>query len=392
MNNIPQTNKWLILISFSCLIGMNQILWLTFAPILITTQDFFAISEFKANILTSIFPIIYVIFSIHSGKMIDEKGYKKVVSFAGLIMLVGSGLRFLGLHIYWIVLVGQILIAISQPYILNALNKIITDWFEANEINKATGISIGVLYGGTLIGAFIPPILIKGLYFEGMLLINFFMTLICFLFFISAIKENNFSRTSDSLSIENISILLKNKTLWILSLLIFVAFGYFNGISNWIAPIIEPKNLSELDAGKLTAFLVLGGIFGSITLPILSSKIKNLKLFLILAILTTGLFTYPIFACLNLNSMLGAVFALGFILLGSYPLILIATEFSVRKEDSAKSLAFLEFAGNFGGFFIIFMMEFTKNITGNWHSSLWVLVISMLIALPFAFLLKIKNS
>ena len=70
-------NKWLIIAGFSLLLGVNQFLWLTFATIVISTEAHFGVNEFFANLLTLMFPILFVLLAIHSGKVLDNIGYKK---------------------------------------------------------------------------------------------------------------------------------------------------------------------------------------------------------------------------------------------------------------------------------------------------------------------------
>lgn len=383
--------KWLILISFSILVGVNQLLWLTFAPIVITTQEFFHISEFRANLLTLIFPIVYVVFSFHSGKLIDKKGYKKIVTFAALLMFFGSLIRFFSFHNYWIVFIGQVLIAISQPYMLNAINKITVDWFESKNLHMATGIVIGVLFLGTLVGAFIPAPLIKAFGIKGMLLVNVLISLASLVFFILVIKEKHRKLDAEALSFNTIFSLLKNKRLWIVSTLIFISFGYFNGITNWIAPILEPKNINEIQAGNITAIFILGGILGAFLIPILSDKIAKQQIFIFIAVLSALILTYPILSASNINLIMILAFVLGFALLAGYPILIAITEQMTDHKDAAKAVSFLQLMGNLGGVVVVLTMEFIKNLTGAWSSATLVLVAIVSIALPFTFLLKDKK-
>lgn len=388
--NFSKKTKWLILISFSVLIGVNQLLWLTFAPIIISTQDFFKVSEFEANLLTLIFPIIYVIFSFHSGKLIDKKGYKKIVTFAGLLMLLGSSIRFFSFQNYWLVFSGQALIAISQPYMLNAINKITADWFETKNIQTATGIIIGILFLGTLVGAFIPAPLIEAFGFKGMLLVNVIIALVAIGFFMLVIKEKRTSLAAEALSFSTIFNLLKNKQLWTIAVLIFISFGYFNGITNWIAPILEPKGINEIEAGIITAIFILGGIFGAFLIPLLSDKFGKRQIFIIVAIFSGLILTYPLFNAPSFNWLIFLAFILGFTLLAGYPILIAITEQISEHKDAAKAVSFLQLMGNLGGVLVVLTMEVIKNLTGAWSSATLVLTAIMLIALPFTFALKDK--
>lgn len=386
--NITNKTKWLILAAFSLIVGVNQLLWLTFATIVISTQEHFGVSEFKANLLTLIFPAVYVLLSIHSGGLLDKKGYKKVVSFAAILMLVGSVIRLFGVQNYWVVLFGQLLIAISQPYMTNAINQITSDWFPPEKINTATGLMVGGLFFGMAIGAFISPILIESVGFQGMLLANVAITAVVVMFFLIVIKEKERNQYDESLTMTGIGDLLRNKHLWLISLLVFIAMGYFNGLTNWIAPILEPRGINEEQSGFITALLIFGGIFGAIIIPMLSDKLKKSRFFILLAVITGTLLTYPLLSSFSVNATLAVSFILGFILLAGYPLLIASAERIVPQAHAAKAVSLMQLMGNMGGVIIVLLMETVKNITGSWVDTIYVLVIVMAVAIPLALKLR----
>lgn len=384
-----KSKKWLILISFATLVGINQMLWLSFAPIVATTGEHFGVSEFKANLLTLIFPLIYVLFSIHAGKLIDRKGYKKIVSIAALLMLAGSLLRYVAADTYTLVLLGQVLIALTQPYMLNAINKISGDWFDAKTIHSATGVVIGILFVGTLLGAMLPALLLEHFSFKTMLLFNALITLASVLWFVFTIDEKPL-HSAQALSVASIFELLKIKRLWIIAILIFISFGYFNGLTNWIALILQPRAISELQAGSITAMFILGGIIGATLVPFLSDAWQKRQIFIVLAIVSAIILSYPLLALANFEQALILGFVLGFVLLGGYPILIAATEQIVAAKDAAQAVAFLQLMGNLGGVAVVLSMEGVKVLSGSWQQTIYVLIALMLLALPFA--LKLKDQ
>lgn len=390
--NITNKTKWLILIAFSLIVGVNQLLWLTFATIVISTQEHFGVSEFKANLLTLIFPAVYVLLSIHSGKLLDRRGYKAIVSMAAMLMLVGSVIRLIGVNSYWVVFFGQLLIAIAQPYMTNAINQITSDWFPPEKIGTATGIGIGGLFFGMAIGAFISPVLIESMDFRGMLLINVIITAVVVAFFLLVIKERTGYDTDDhlnALSMQGVGELMKNKRLWLISLIVFIAMGYFNGLTNWIAPILELRGITEEQAGIMTALLIFGGIFGAIFIPMLSDVLRKRQFFIFFATFAGATLTYPLLALFDLTPMMFMSFILGLVLLAGYPLLIAATEKIVPHTQAAQAVSLLQLMGNLGGVLIVLLMEIVKGITGSWADAVYVLVIAMVIAVPLS--LKVKD-
>ncbi|MBB3107853.1 cyanate permease [Psychrobacter luti] len=382
-------NKWLIIAGFSLLLGVNQFLWLTFATIVISTEAHFGVNEFFANLLTLMFPIIFVLLAIHSGKVLDNIGYKKIVSLAALLMLIGSIIRWLGADYYWLVFAGQLLIAIAQPYITNAINQVTSDWFDKSQIATVTGVIMGGMFLATALGAFAPAPLIEAFGFSGMLLINVIITAVAVVGFLLVVAEKPKQQDS-AISLQEIESLLKNKRLWFISLAVFIAMGYFNGLSNWIAPILAPRGIDEATAGIITAMLIVGGILGALLIPLLSDYLQKRRIFLILATLVGASATYPLLYLTTGTITLLLSFILGFFLLAGYPLLIAAAEDTVHASQAAKAVAMLMMMGNLGGVIVVLLMQGVKGLTGSWIPTGWVLIIA--VALASFLVLKIRDK
>lgn len=382
-------NKWLIIAGFSLLLGVNQFLWLTFATIVISTETHFGVNEFFANLLTLMFPIVFVMLAIHSGKVLDNIGYKKIVSIAALLMLIGSIIRWLGADYYLLVFAGQLLIAIAQPYITNAINQVTSDWFDKSQIATVTGVIMGGMFLATALGAFAPAPLIEAFGFSGMLLINVVITAMAVGGFSLVVAEKPKQQDS-AISLHEIESLLKNKRLWFISLAVFIAMGYFNGLSNWIAPILAPRGIDEATAGIITAMLIVGGIVGALLIPLLSDYLQKRRIFLILATLVGASATYPLLYSTTGTTTLLLSFILGFFLLAGYPLLIAAAEDTVHASQAAKAVAMLMMMGNLGGVMMVLLMQGVKGSTGSWTSTGWVLIIA--VALATFLVLKIKDK
>ena len=382
-------NKWLIIAGFSLLLGVNQFLWLTFATIVISTEAHFGVSEFFANLLTLMFPIIFVLLAIHSGKVLDNVGYKKIVSLAALLMLIGSIIRWLGADYYWTVFAGQLLIAIAQPYITNAINQVTSDWFNKSQIATVTGVIMGGMFLATALGAFAPAPLIEAFGFSGMLLINVIITAVAVVGFLLVVAEKPKQQDS-AISLQEIESLLKNKRLWFISLAVFIAMGYFNGLSNWIAPILAPRGIDEATAGIITAMLIVGGILGALLIPLLSDYLQKRRIFLILATLVGASATYPLLYLTTGTTTLLLSFILGFFLLAGYPLLIAAAEDTVHASQAAKAVAMLMMMGNLGGVIMVLLMQGVKGLTSSWIPTGWVLIIA--VALASFLVLKIRDK
>lgn len=265
-SNSNQSNhkRWVVLGGYTLVAGVSQMLWLNFAPLITIIQDRYLVSELEASSLIWVFPGLYVLLSLHAGAWIDRHGYRFTVGLGSIVMAVFACVRiydssFLGL------LIGQIGIAIAQPYIVNGISKLVADWFEEEHHGLATGIGTIGMFLGMAIALALTPAIHAG---AGMQYTMIFFALlaviaaIIFLIFVVENPDQNLATgsTSESTNIlQMFAILFKNKNLIILFLLAFFALGFFNGLTTWLEKILAEQNIGAEDAGLVGAMLILGG-------------------------------------------------------------------------------------------------------------------------------------
>ena len=72
-------SRWWVLAAYAWLMGMSQLLWLSFAPLLGQIQTRYGVSEFTAGLLLLVFPLLYVLLSLPAGTLADRRGYRYAV-------------------------------------------------------------------------------------------------------------------------------------------------------------------------------------------------------------------------------------------------------------------------------------------------------------------------
>ena len=90
--------RWVMLSVYMLAIVINQIMWITFAPITIDAAGFYGVSDLKIGILSMCFMIVYLVVSIPASWIIDTYGIRVgvgtgVVLTAIFGMMRGSRLR-----------------------------------------------------------------------------------------------------------------------------------------------------------------------------------------------------------------------------------------------------------------------------------------------------------
>ena len=129
--------RWVVLAAYMLIAALTQLMWLTYAPISTQTQGLMGFEgEFPIVVLALVFPLIYIPVSIPAGIIIDRKGYRYAVMIGAVLTAGFSFLRIFS-GSYVLVLIGMIGIAVGQPFVLNAITKLVSSWFPSDESSSA---------------------------------------------------------------------------------------------------------------------------------------------------------------------------------------------------------------------------------------------------------------
>lgn len=384
-------NRWAVLMVFFGVAAMSQMLWLNFAPLISFLQVKYATSELMVSLLLLSFPLLYVLLSIHSGVMIDKKGYRYTILVGSVISVLFSFVRIFDDNFY-ILLIGQTGIAIGQPYIVNGISKLVVDWFEKEHVAMATGIGTAGMLIGMALGMGLTPVLNDSIGFQQtMFVFALLSALLTVLFFVFG--KQNHAIPSENVAVDTmkeIKQLLSNKTLFLLFVIAFLALGFFNGLTTWLEPILKPHAINAEQAGIIGAYLILGGIIGSVVIPGLSDKFKKRKPFLILACVVTLVLLYPLCTSDSISTLylLGAL--MGFFFLPGYALLLSMCEEVSGPEKAGTATGVLMLAGNAGAVVVIALMPVVKGDAVLWTNAIYLMI--LLVVITFFCAVRIKET
>lgn len=397
ITNLKKSYRWAVLMAYFGVAAMCQFLWLNLAPLVSFLQAKYNVSELAVSSLLLSFPLLYVLLSIHSGTMIDKKGYRYVILLGSIISSVFACVRIFDANFYMLV-IGQTGIAIGQPYIINGISKLVSDWFDKEDVATATGIGTAGMLIGMAIGMGLTPVLNESLGFRNTMLVFAVLSIILTAIFYFLGKENNLIRSKEVVinAMSEIKLLLTNKNLVVLLIVCFFSLGVFNGLTTWLEPILKPNNVNAEEAGLVGAFMIVGGIIGSLIIPTLSDKLKVRKPFLALCCLAAALIIYPLctMSSLTILYLLGGL--LGFFFLPGYALLLSMCEEMASIEKAGTATGLLMMAGNAGGVVLIFIMPVIIGGNSLWTNAIYLMIALIIVALIFiiGFLKEsfVKNS
>ena len=380
--------KWLYLILFSLVALVSQMLWLNFAPLISFLETKYKVDEFTAGLPVMVFPLVYVLLSINAGAMIDKKGYKKVISFGAIVMSIGSIVRIFDSN-FWMLFAGQCIIAVGQPYIINGISKLVSDWFAEKDAGGAVGIGTAGMFLGMAagVGATLP--LIDATDFQTMQIIMAVVCVVFSLMFVALVKENKKQTDGPSSvgGLKDYALLLKNKNILVINILAFLSLGFFNGYFNWSEKIMKEIGINADQSSMVGTALIVAGIIGAGIVPLISDKIGKRKIFMVIAAVSATLISYPLLTSSDYGLLIILAAVMGFIFLPGYAILLTCGEEEAGKAKAGASTGLIMLSGNLGGTIVIMVMEMIKG-DGSWKPAIYFCVGIMVLAVIFAFILK----
>jgi len=380
--------RWVMLSVYMIIIAVNQLLWITFAPITNEAVQHYGVSDLKIGILSMCFMIVYLVVSIPASWIIDTYGIRIGVGMGAVFTGLFGLLRGLVSSNFNLLLMAQIGIAIGQPFLLNAITKVAARWFPIEERATASGLGTLSSYLGILTGMILTPWLVNGSGIPRMLHIYGIFALISAVVFIVFVRERppvapcRPDQEERALALDGLKLIFKNKDFNWLMLIFFIGLGVFNAVTTWIENILSPRGFTSVQAGITGGLMIAGGILGAIILPVLSDHYRKRIPFIMIAIAGAAISLIGITVATNYIMVLISGAAFGFFLLSSGPIGFQYGAEITYPISEGTSNGFLLLAGQISGILFIFGMNgFKSSSTGSMTGPLVVLIFLMAVSL-----------
>lgn len=383
--------RWAILLSFMAIAAVNQLLWISFAPITGPATAYYGVSDLSIGLLSVSFMVVYIFVSIPASWVIDTYGFRIAVGI-GAVLTGGFGLlRGLGAASYNVVLLAQIGIAVGQPFILNAVTKVAARWFPLEERATASGFGSLGIYLGIVAGLVLTPYLVARDGIAGVLRAYGFVSVLAALIFLLVARERPptppdlLAQEPRSLVFDGLKQILRKRDFLILMLIFFVGLGVFNGVTTWIEDILRPRGFSPDQAGITGGLMIAGGIIGALVLPSLSDRSHRRVPFIVLSLGGAAVGLTGVAFAASYWLLLASALGLGFFLLSSGP---IGFQYGAEvaypaPEGTSNGLILL--MGQIAGIIFIFGMDSLRSpTTGSMSASLGLLIGLMVVSFLLA--------
>ncbi len=279
-----------------------ELQWLTHAPIARVAESFYSnqtqtYSWLGIDSIALAYMIIYLIMCLPASYIIDTYSVKTGLNLGAILTIVGTIIKGFGAHSLLWVFIGQLFLAIAQPFILNAVTAFSVRWFQLDERAIVAGLLALAQFIGILFAMLLTPMLVESSpesmnYGEGidsMLMIYMIPTVVAAILFLLFFKEKPadlpFDIQHERLNFkQGIIHMLQLKDAILVMILFTIGLGIFNAISTLVDAITANLNIKDSD-GLIGGIMLIGGIIGAVVIPFLSDHYRKRKLFLVICMI-----------------------------------------------------------------------------------------------------------
>eukprot|EP01135_Chromosphaera_perkinsii_P001434 Nk52_evm2s169 gene=Nk52_evmTU2s169 len=378
----------------------NAVMWISFSPVACKAATYFDVSQGTINWLSIVFMACYIPLGFVSSYVLDSKGlFKGVVLCGALLNFVGGWARYASSFAstddkFGVIMVGQIIAACAQPFILNSPTKLAAMWFGDKE--RTTANMVGTVSNpiGLAVSMVISPIVVTSPDdVETLLLVHAILASVCGLLSLLLRDEPPTPPTSSAaeLSYPFLKGLKEcfSKPHYIILLFAFgMGLGYVNTMTTILGQIANPQGYSDSESGLMGALLLGGGVIGSAILSPVVDRTKKYKTVLKVCF-AIGTAAGIWFACVmkpgNLIQLYISCLIIGVCAFIVLPVTLELGVESTYPVAEGTSAGFLWMSGQIFGIILIFTADALKgpysntsgecneNAGGDMTDSLWAM-------------------
>ncbi|MFE7721719.1 MFS transporter [Nocardia rhizosphaerihabitans] len=333
--------------AFALVGAATQLVWLTYAPVTTVAAEHFVVSESAVGWLANMFPLLYVVLAVPAGILLD-RWFRPALIAGAVLTALGAGLRLLH-DGFAVVFVGQTVVAVAQPLVLNAITGIAGHYLD--EKDRPTGIAVGTastfagMAAAFVLGAALPAesqlgtLAAIGALFPGAAAV--WLT-------IELVRGGSGPAASTQTSLSALRATLGDSYTRRLCLAVFFPFGTFVALATYGQALLEPAGVSADAASIVLLINVLAGVVGCAVVPVAVLR-RGVELPAVMVGLTASALACLLVAVApGLATGFLAFVLIGLTLLPALPIVLtMAERHTGAAEGTAAGLIWM--TGNLGG-------------------------------------------
>ncbi|KAJ3627392.1 hypothetical protein MTP99_014772 [Tenebrio molitor] len=156
-------SRWIVLTIFIVYAAVNSYQWVEYSIINNIVMKYYNVSAVTVEWTSIIYMALYAPLVIPASYVLDKKGLRVAGLIGGLGTTLGTAIKVFstGRDSFWLVLLGQGIVAASQLLILCLPPRIAAVWFKPNEVSTACSLGVFGTQLGCAIGFVLSPIIVQ---------------------------------------------------------------------------------------------------------------------------------------------------------------------------------------------------------------------------------------
>lgn len=391
MTERGQRHRWEVVAAYAAVAGANQLLWLTFTPLTTPAAHHYHVSVQAIGWLSEVFPLLYVVLAVPAGAALD-RWFRPSLATGAVLTALGATVRMVGPG-FAAVLAGQVVVAVAQPLVLNAVTKLAGSYLP--ESQRPQGIAVGsaglfvgmvvaLVLGATLGGGHIPLLVALGAALSLAAAAG-----LCF----GLLRPGDWE-TASAGGRGLAGALNGLRTVWgdgayrLLVGMVVIGFGVFIALATWLQALLGRNGIGADEAGYLLVAMVVAGVVGAATLPapVLNRGAHRAMIGVSVLAAAGGCVVLALVHVVVVDAVVLAV--MGLLLLTNLPIILELAERGAG-ELGGTATAGLWLAGNGGGIVVALIIQ---ALLGDPTTAFVVLGAISLLGLPLVWRLQLDPA
>ncbi|MGH2843072.1 MAG: MFS transporter [Solirubrobacteraceae bacterium] len=339
--------------AYAFLGSASQLLWLTFTPITTPAAHHYGVSVSDVGWLSEIFPLFYVLLAVPAASLLD-RWFRPTLAIGAFLTALGGVLRLGGAGFGW-ALAGQLLIALAQPLVLNAVTGLASAYLSPE--SRPAGIAIGSagIFMGMLVSLALGSALGGG-QIHALLVVDAVYGVMSGAGLLVALALGEHPPISgENTGMHGLRTVWRDRDIRRLAGVAFIGFGLFVAFTTWFQALLKPAGIHASAAGWVLVATVTAGVIGAALLPPLVARRRADHLLYRLAAGATcaACVLFALWKWVPAISVAACLF--GFLLLACLPVLLeVAERLAGGAGTSATALIWL--SGNAGGIVLALLM------------------------------------
>lgn len=337
-------SRWSVVVGFSLVGATTQVVWLNFAGVTTAAAAHYGVSENAVGWLAQVFPLLYVVLAIPAGMVLD-RWFRGGLVIGTYLTAVGAAMRLGGDgDDFGPVLAGQIVAAVGQPLVLNAITGLAARYLAPRHRPAGIAICTASTFAGMVLAFALSAVFPAGAQLRALLHVTaLFAVAATFTLEVVLRPSPEEHRTRAALRVAWGDGFIR----WV-CLLVFLPFGTFVGLSTFTQALLEPAGVSGSTASVILLLTVVAGVAGCAVLPVVASR-RGIELRVsAIALGVTALCCLALAVAPGVGVGFVALAVIGAVLLPTMPIVLTLVERHTGEgEGTAAGLVWL--TGNLGG-------------------------------------------